>query len=220
MLFPLPLHQSVLIVGASGRCGVELIHQLSQHPTKPDIHAFVRDADSFKDKTTKDLLTSIIQGNARDEKDLEWALKMTRARVVVMCVGNRKNIRSDVRASSAMALASVLRKPDFRHVNVVVVSRKGAGDSNIVGGRAGLNIGNYWHRHVISDHTRQEEIFHNQLDQSLRNRTLVVRPTSSTPPEKVAKWITSNLCDCTMRQGRGGVVNLTSSRFPATCVEP
>jgi putative NADH-flavin reductase len=69
-----PAHQqAVLVIGATGRTGLECICHFANHQTNPAAHAFFRDADKLNDKD-KALCTSIVQGDAFSPKDLERAL--------------------------------------------------------------------------------------------------------------------------------------------------
>jgi hypothetical protein len=197
------------------------------------VHAFCRDVQELKDKD-KDLdtsvmqgfCTSIVQGDARSPKDLERALVETRADVVVLSIGNGDSVKkSYTRTASAHAMVEVLEKPQFEHVHTVVVSSVGAGNSRIiVGGGLGKMISLHL-RHVLADHTGQENAFH-----SLRHRTTVVRathltddeptgklvyfqdrekpPSSKTDRADLAAWIVDEVCSGTKLLG-GRVVNVT-----------
>jgi uncharacterized protein YbjT (DUF2867 family) len=225
--------QSVLVIGATGRTGLECIRLFANHPTNPAVHAFCRDVDNLN-KKDKDLdtsvvqgfCTSIVQGDARNPKDLERALAETHADVVVLSTGNGDSVRKSYsRTASAHAIVQVLEKPQFEHVHTIVVSSVGAGNSRIiVGGGLGKLISLHL-RHVLADHTGQEHAF-----QSLRNRTTVVRATHLTddmatgklalfedrekPPSiktdraDLAAWIVDEVCGGT-KLIRGRVVNVT-----------
>jgi hypothetical protein len=122
-------------------------------------------------------------------------------------------------------MVEVLKKPQFEHVHTVVVSSVGAGNSRIiVGGGLGKLI-SFHLRHVLADHTGQENAFH-----SLRNRTTIVRATSLTNNEATGKlvyfqdreksptiktdradlaiWIVGEVCDRAKHVG-SRVVNVT-----------
>jgi putative NADH-flavin reductase len=174
--------QSVLVIGATGRTGLECIRNFASHETNPAVHAFCRDTGKLDDKD-KALCTSVIQGDARSPTDLKHALTESRADFVVLSIGNGDSIKkSDIRTASAQALAQVLKMPQFKRVRIVVVSSTGAGNSRIiVGGGLGKLI-SFHLRHVLRDHTGQEESFY-----SLRNRTTVVRATSLTDNEATGK---------------------------------
>jgi uncharacterized protein YbjT (DUF2867 family) len=176
--------QSILIIGATGRTGLECIRHFASHQTDPAVHAFCRDVDKLDDKD-KALCTSTMQGDARSPIDLERALVDTRADVVVLSIGNGDSVRkSDIRTASAYALVQVLKMPQFEHVHSVVVSSVGAGNSRIiVGGGLGKLISLHL-RHVLADHTGQENAFH-----SLHNRTTIVRATSLTNNEAAGKFV-------------------------------
>jgi uncharacterized protein YbjT (DUF2867 family) len=223
---PAAHQQSILIIGATGRTGLECIRHFASHQTDPAVHAFCRDVDKLDDKD-KALCTSTMQGDARSPIDLERALVETRADVVVVSIGNGDSVRkSDIRTASAYALVQVLKMPQFEHVHTVVVSSVGAGNSRIiVGGGLGKLISLHL-RHVLADHTGQENAFH-----SLRNRTTIVRATSLTNNEATGKlvyfqdreksptiktdradlaiWIVGEVCD-SAKHVDSRVVNVTS----------
>lgn len=186
--------QSVLIVGATGRTGVNIIQQLAgavtasspnNNSNKPKIFAFCRDAGKF-DQETRALCDEIIQGNARDPKDLQRAVTASKAELVIVAIGNGDSVKkNDIRTSSAKALVEVLSKPSFVNVNVLVVSSVGAGESRII---AGYGIGKmieFHLRHVLRDHDGQEEAFLS----AMKNRTMIVRPTALTENDSTGKTI-------------------------------
>ena len=188
MLCPLPLHQSVLIVGASGQTGSELIEQFSNHPSEPSyVHAF--DIKS-SEKQYERLCTSIVEGDARNPNDLEYALDKTRARVVIVCIGNggdnsRLSSVSDLRSATAAALAVVLQQPDFKHVRVILMSRCAV---------RRLSFNGFRKSNELEDHVRQEKTFLAPF-YDLQSRTMVVRPTFSTDRATLVSWIVAELCD-------------------------
>jgi uncharacterized protein YbjT (DUF2867 family) len=228
--------QSILVVGATGRTGLECIRHFANHQTNPAVHAFCRDADELNDRqlalcTTivQGLCTSIVQGDARSPKDLSRALAETNADVVVLSIGNSDSFKkSYIRTASAHAMVQVLKKPQFEHVHTVVVSSVGAGNSRIIAGGGVGKMISLRLRHVLADHTGQENAF-----KSLRNRTTVVRatnltdyeatgklvyfqdrdksPTINTDRADLASWIVEEVCGGTKPVG-GRVVNVTGSR--------
>jgi uncharacterized protein YbjT (DUF2867 family) len=225
--------QSILVIGATGRTGLECVRLFANHESNPAVHAFCRDVDNLSDKE-KEMNTSvvqgfcntIVQGDACSPKDLERALTETRANVVVLSIGNGDSVRKSYnRTASAHAMVQVLEKPQFEHIHTVVVSSVGAGNSRIiVGGGLGKMI-SLRLRHVLADHTGQENAF-----RSLRHRTTIVRATSLTDDEATGKlvyfqdrekppssktdradlaaWIVDEVCGGTKLVG-GRVVNVT-----------
>jgi putative NADH-flavin reductase len=220
--------QSILIIGATGRTGLETLRHFAKHQSNPTIHAFCRDPTKL-DTADKALCTSIFKGDARISAYLERTLAETRAEVVVVSVGNGDSgKKSDVRTASAKALVEVLKKPQYRRVYAVVVSSAGAGNSRIiVGGGLGKLI-SFHLRNVLADHTGQEAAFY-----SLRNRTTVVRatyltdnkatgklsyfedrvksPTIKTDRADLANWIVKEVCGGASPV-RGRVVNVTGAK--------
>lgn len=195
------IHHSILILGATGRTGLQIIQHIHQHQQQqnppssdnsnsnsdtvtPKIFAFCRDPSKIQhDSPIKTKCHAIIQGNARSSSDIDHALQHSQADLVVVCVGNGDSVKkSDTRAASAQALVKVLSStPSYGHVRVLVVSSIGAGASRI---KAGCGIGmflEYHLRHILADHTKQEAIFVS----SLQDRTMIVRPTGLTEDDVV-----------------------------------
>jgi putative NADH-flavin reductase len=217
--------QSVLVIGATGRTGLECIRHFANHQTNPAVHAFCRDADKLNDKDEA-LCTSIIKGDARSPKDLKRALAATNADVVVLSIGNGDSLKKTyIRTASAYAIVQVLKMPQHERVRIVVVSSTGAGKSRIIVGGGLGKLMSYRLRYILADHTGQEHAFC-----SLRNRTTVVRatfltdnkatgklayfqdgersPTIKTDRADLAAWIVEEVCGGINPVG-GRVVNVT-----------
>mmetsp|Transcript_19802 Transcript_19802/g.57461 ORF Transcript_19802/g.57461 Transcript_19802/m.57461 type:complete len:227 (-) Transcript_19802:65-745(-) len=164
---------SILIIGASGRTGLELLRQLSQNGKNKVVHAFCRDPTKIPDEYIH-FCQSVIKGDARNPNDVERAVGESGAQVVIVSVGNGDSVKkSDVRTSSAKALADVMQRPRYRHVRAVIVSSTGAGTSKI---KVGMGVGkiiSFHLRHILRDHTGQEDAFNTVMD-----RTVIVRATA------------------------------------------
>jgi hypothetical protein len=176
--------QSILVIGATGRTGLECIHHFANHQPKPAVHAFCRDADDLDDKD-KTLCTSIVQGDAFSPKDLERALAETSAEDVILSIGHCESVKkSYIRTASAQALTQVLKMPQFKRVRIVMVSNTGARKSRIIvcGGLGMLT--SFRLRHVLADQMGQGHA----LD-PLRNRTTVIRATPLTNDEAAGKLV-------------------------------
>lgn len=215
--------KSILIIGASGRLGLECLKVLKQRPEKPAVHAFARDPTKLQGNDAVGY-DSIVQGDARSAKDLERALIETKADVVIVSIGNGDSVKkSDVRTANAQALAMVLAKSKFSQVRVEVVSSTGAGSSRIVVGMGiGMFIEHHLH-HVLVDHTGQEKAMEPFL-----HRCTIVRatalvdgqptgkmvefddtaksPSIKTDRNDLAQWIADDIFNKKNR----GIVNLTS----------
>mmetsp|Transcript_48641 Transcript_48641/g.146640 ORF Transcript_48641/g.146640 Transcript_48641/m.146640 type:complete len:229 (-) Transcript_48641:67-753(-) len=167
---------SILVIGASGRTGLELIYQLSEDPRKDKkVHAFCRSPSKIPIEYEK-RCDSIIQGNARIPDDIELAINDTNANIVIISIGNGGSVaKSDIRTVSARALATVMDKPEYSHVRAIIVSSIGAGASKMKIGMGMGTVLSYYARHVLKDHTGQETAFN-----PLRERTLIVRATGLT----------------------------------------
>jgi NAD(P)H-binding len=220
---------SILIIGATGRTSLECLRQLAANDAKPTLHAFCRDKSKLS-SADKDLCTSIIEGNARNNHDLEQALESSGATDVIVSIGTGDSVKQcDIRAASAQALVQVLKRPQFKQVRVVVVSSTGAGNSRIIIGMGLGKLISYHLRHVLHDHTEQEAAFF-----SIRNRTTVVRataltdehptgklvefgdtdksPSIKTDREDLAAWIVRELCGETSHCKLGRSVNVTGTK--------
>jgi putative NADH-flavin reductase len=220
--------KSVLVIGATGRTGIECIKELSSHDSKPQVHAFCRNASKLEG-SLKDLCASIVEGDAKSEVDIERSLSMTKADVIIVSIGNGDNVgKSDIRTVSAQAVAKVMEKPEFQHVHAMIVSSAGAGTSRIIVGFGIGSLISYHLKNILKDHTGQEQTFLSVHD--LQKRTCIVRatalvdnkatgkvvaygdtdkaPSIETDRADLAAWITKQICRKYGSFG-GKVVNLT-----------
>lgn len=221
--------KAVLVLGSTGRTGLECIRALSNHPVKTEIHAFCRDPTKFSEED-KSLCASIVKGNAKDSADVEKALRETNAEIVIVSVGNGDSVeKSDTRTASAQALARAMNKPEFKRVKALIVSSLGTADSKII---VGMGIGmliSYHLRHVLDDHEGQEAAF---ASPDLNQRTIVVRatnltdnkpkgkvlsfdgtkkaPTMETDRADLASWVADEICRSKWDGGRR--VNITGAK--------
>mmetsp|Transcript_26901 Transcript_26901/g.75617 ORF Transcript_26901/g.75617 Transcript_26901/m.75617 type:complete len:332 (-) Transcript_26901:190-1185(-) len=187
---------NILMIGATGRMGVELIDAISTHTAanhsndvnNVNIHAFCRSPQKLQ-PSTKDKCASVIKGDARSPSDLRHAIQQSKADLVLVAVGNGDDVsKSDIREANAKALVAALNSDnndnnhdddnnhDMSKVRVFVVSSNGAGPTKI---KVGFGIGmmiQYHLRHVMKDHTRQENVFLTQM----KDRVGFVRPTALT----------------------------------------
>ena len=182
---------SVLVIGSTGGMGIEIIRHLAASKKESEsslmIHAFCRTPSKLDDTPIKSLCDSVIQGNARSSSDLDKALSVSKANIVVVSVGNGENVKkNNIREESAKALVAVLPKyPSIR--GVIVVSSTGAGPSKII---VGMGIGmliSYYLRHILHDHTQQEKAF--LSSKYVMDRTVVVRATALTDDQPTGKLI-------------------------------
>jgi len=176
--------KSNLVIGATGLSGLNCIQKLSEQDKGNEIHAFVRSADKLDD-SIRQRLDSIQVGDARKPSSLRKALRKTNANWVVVTIGSGGDVsKSDIRTKSAQALVQVLVEPEFSAVRTVVVSSNGAGTSKIkVGFGIGMMIAHHL-RHVMVDHSGQEEAF-----KAISHRTIVVRPTALTNGASTGKLV-------------------------------
>lgn len=173
---------AVLIIGASGRTGLELIRSASALPSPPALHAFVRTPSKIPPKLAA-LCASVVKGDAVSTHDIERALTRTSADTVIISVGRVDTGPSDIREKSARALMQVVRPgSQFDHVRIVCISSDGAGGTKI---KIGMGLGKvlaYYLRHVLDDHNRQEAALKEGLgkDKNQKKRLLIVHPTGLT----------------------------------------
>lgn len=171
----------VLVIGANGQTGVEVIHACAASAAKPAVHAFCRTPSKLSESDTK-LCASIVEGDARSSADVARALEQTKADVVVVCVGVTDNLGPcDIREASAKALMDAIEPgAKYDHVKVVVVSSVGAGGTKI---KIGFGIGmilNMRLKHVLADHDKQEEEIWTRLGDKEKKRALVLHTTGLT----------------------------------------
>mmetsp|Transcript_7462 Transcript_7462/g.18877 ORF Transcript_7462/g.18877 Transcript_7462/m.18877 type:complete len:306 (+) Transcript_7462:1356-2273(+) len=171
--------QSVLIIGATGKTGVETIRQLAKAEHPPMIYGMTRDL-STTPQETMDLYMkhgeALLEGDPTSAADIYRALQMSNADTIIVIVGTGRRLKTSIRTASAEALAQVLQHPPFRNTRVVVVSwrsKKQALHLGLVDKLLERSL-----RSVLEDHVGQERIF--TTDKTLRERTTIVRPTSLT----------------------------------------
>ena len=80
----------VLIVGATGKTGLEVIDQFAKHPSQPVVvHAFCRDPSRLP-APYREKCASVVQGDAESEGDMQRALEETMADWIVIASGRGK----------------------------------------------------------------------------------------------------------------------------------
>ena len=174
--------KSVLIIGATGSLGLQLLRHIAKEASIEEVHVMAR-TPSKLDAVDRSLVTSVEKGNARNTIDIEKALRATKANYVILATGNGHDVsKSDTREVTGHALAKVMKQEEFDHVQAIIMSSHGASETKVI---VGFGIGmllSFYLRHVFGDHTRQEAQFDNS---TLKNRTLVVRPTSLTDDKAI-----------------------------------
>jgi hypothetical protein len=218
---------SILVIGATGRMGLQVLRHLADHPSRPKVYAFCPTPSKLSTKDTG-ICASVIQGNALYYQDVDRAVAKSDADYVILITGtghDPSNMDNNCQATGEI-LAKVMKQPQYDHVKAVIVSSNGAGGSKII---FGLGIGKLVALHlrkVLTDRTHQEKAFADLMD-----RTLIVRPTSltddkggkvlvefgdkekgpsiNTDRSDVAAWITKEVLGKEFAPSRK--VNLTSS---------
>lgn len=173
------MSQSILIIGASGRMGVEFINAANEKFTESvTTHAFVRNPNKLSDET-KGKCASVVVGDATKADDVRRAVQETEAGTVIISIGDGDNTgKTDIREKTAKVLMEVVQPgSEFEHVKVVVMSSQGAGGSKM---KAGFGIGmliSFHLRHILADHNGQEAAFKTGMGEQASSRLLIVRPT-------------------------------------------
>jgi NAD(P)H-binding len=223
---------SILVVGASSKTGVECIRQLSEHPSKPVIHAFCEDLSEIDEEVAKPC-TTIFEGSVRHAIDIEEALSENGANWVVLCGDasedsplTRRQI--NLRTVSAKNTAQVLSQPRFQSVRVLVVSRIGAGTTSIRFGLRG-KLCQLIRRQFLHDNAGQEKAVRPVWDRTTVVRTTMLTdnatatgrivelsdndriPTLKTERADLASCIVDEICARPIPTGNR-VVNVTSAK--------
>ncbi|CAN8075805.1 unnamed protein product [Agarophyton chilense] len=220
---------SILIIGANGRTGQNLIQAALAHEPAPIVHAFVRNPDSLPPAVAAKC-ASVQKGDALQTDQVRAALAASDATHLVVAIGVPNDLSvSTLRTDSAKAIVQAIENT-ARDVNVVVVSSLGAGGSSIkMGFGIGMFVGHML-RNVLRDHDGQEECF-NQAFEHKKQSLLIVRPTNlidghpgkqlllfdgqkKTPSSKtdrrdLADWIITQIFDGA--QHFGNSVNITAA---------
>ena len=224
--------KNILVVGATGGTGRELMTRLLAHSSTPHIHAFCRTKPNPNCDWVQ-ACTSIQMGDAKNANDLANALTETKASTVIVSIGAGESVKkTDIRTATSQALVRAIEQTPglSNNIQIVLVSSIGSGPSKI---KLGMGIGKlveYHLRYILEDHTGQESALLNHTD--LAGRTWVVRATALTDKKgsgrvvefgdrekcptgqiargDVASYIVEKLCD-----GSGGhvsgVVNIDTS---------
>lgn len=162
----------VLVIGSTGLSGHEIIRQLSEHPLRPRIHAFVDESSASNlPSHLQEKCTSVVEGSIRHSVDLAEAIANTGVNWVLLS-GEAYNDKSHhPRTVTAKNLATALNRPGFEHVRVLVVSRIDTAKSPIrVGGAFASMLRN---RSELTDYNGQEEAI-----AAISDRVTLIRSTS------------------------------------------
>lgn len=172
--------QSVLIVGATGRAGLEVLKQLAERASPPLVYGLTRNIRTVSQKVMDHYSIfgeELIEGDATKGENIYRALLISQADTIIVAIGNDKTKKSkNVRSTSAKAITQVLLHPQFRHIRVLVVSWAGAGSSKADCRMCIRRFEELKMKATLNDHTKQEEIF--LSDKTIRDRTTIVRPTN------------------------------------------
>lgn len=167
------IRPAVLVIGATGRIGKEVLHQLADHPSRPDIHAFCHDTTKLSDDEY-DSCASVIEGSARHAIDIEEALYQTNSNWIVLCVGTGDDVTpNNIRTFASENIVRILQKRQFQHVRVLAVSM--ARSYHSIGKRNRVR-----YHCVLNDHKGQEIAL-----EELGRRAIIVRSTLFDVNEKL-----------------------------------
>lgn len=182
--------KSILIIGATGDLGRQLLHHLGNEKSKNNIdavHVMVRNPTKLTSQDLE-LIESVQKGDATNAKHVEQALRQTQANYVILATGNGLDLgKSNTREETGRSLVLNLIKTEFSHIQCIVMSSHGASESKII---IGFGIGKlitHHLRNVLADHTKQEKLFETYDD--VKARTLIVRPTSLTNDKPAKKGL-------------------------------
>ena len=197
--------KNILVIGASGIVGSQLIQQISEsqqrqqhhhhhaHLLSPSssrrrlkqqhrivIYGMCRDVTKI-DPTTKTCCKATFAGDACNADDIEHALYQSQADLAIMCIGDSDKNRF-VRRDAAKTLVKVLSEnPKFQHVQVIVVSRQQQQPGQR--GHVLSSIRNTFDiklQHAWKDHKEQEEQFRRKgaddENNSVWDRSIIVKP--------------------------------------------
>lgn len=224
-------YPSILIIGASGRLGTQLIRATNKFSPRPYVHAFVRDPTKVESVDRK-LCHSIQPGDATIAGDISAALRATKANVIIVSIGNNDVKPTNVRGDCARAIMDVIHPgSSYAHVQVIVISSVGCGGTHI---NIGLCLGTlltHKLRHVLKDHDDQEHEFITRMGRDNKQRLLIIRPTAlengkgtgrvaifekrPVPAGRIyrkdlAEWIINELC--TGRPNFGRQISITGDK--------
>lgn len=179
-----PSTPSILLIGATGRAGQEIVNQLiAEEQAGGELHLFCekQESDQLHEKHL-DACTSIYHGDSSRATDILDALKETGANIVILSVDNRDNVttsnKCDLCTLRAWAVVSAMKMPGMDHTRAIVLSSTGAGSSRIKSGRYGYKMFiSRRRRRSIEDHSGQENAF---LINGLDHRTVIIRTTDLT----------------------------------------
>lgn len=225
-----PSSPSILLIGASGLAGHEIVNHLIEHDSKPRVHLFCEKSASQLHHRHQEACASIYHGDSSRATDVLAALQETGATIVILSIDNRDK-KSDLCAEKiSWACVSAMKMPGMDHIRAIVLSSAGAGTSRI---KTRLGYGRIMERRrrsSIKDHSAQESAFRvNGLD----DRTVIIRttdltngnasgeiveygdkekaPSFSVDRADVAQYVCKHVCN-TNDNLHGKIVNITGRR--------
>jgi len=223
-----PSSPSILLIGGTGRAGHEIVNQLIEHTSQPEVHLFCDKEEAELHDKHQEACASVYHGDSSRASDILEALKETEANIVILSVDNRDKVvtKSEFCTPRAWAVVSAMKMPGMGHVRAIVLSSFGAGTSRIKVRM--MDYGRFIQRrrrNSLKDHSGQEAAF---LVNKLNDRTVIIRTTDLTngnPTGKivefgdqdrapsfridlvdVAMYVTKEVCEGLMR---GRTVNIT-----------
>lgn len=224
-----PSSPCILLIGASGRAGNEIVKQLVAHDSHPKVHLFCdKSTDELHEKHLE-VCASVYHGDSSRATDILEALQETQASIVILSIDNRDKIvtsSGEFCTPRAWAVVSAMKMPDMSHVRAIVLSSFGAGTSRIRYRMMGYGrLIQHRRRQSLRDHTGQEAAF---LANKLNNRTVIIRTTDIISGKStgkivefgdedrapsfcvdvidVANYVTREVCEGLLR---GRIVNIT-----------
>ncbi|PXF45744.1 hypothetical protein BWQ96_04512 [Gracilariopsis chorda] len=194
---------SILVIGATGRTGQQLIKAANEHPDHPQVHAFARNPQSFPSEIAEKC-TSVQKGDALVADQVYDALVATKATHIVIAIGvPNSTAPSTLRGDSAEAIIEAMKRYP-KPVKTVIISALGASDTKI---QFGFGVGMviyYILRHLLKDHDRQEASFLDYYNDNEKG-LLIVRPTGLVDGQEGSKVL--------LFDGQGRTPSLTVDRY-------
>mmetsp|Transcript_14235 Transcript_14235/g.40529 ORF Transcript_14235/g.40529 Transcript_14235/m.40529 type:complete len:301 (+) Transcript_14235:97-999(+) len=208
-------NQNVLVIGASGRTGVEIIRHLAGHVSRPNIFA-VRSSSSEQyddlDLNMRKVCSEVIQADMRSSGDMEQAILKCQPSTVIVSLADDVRCssieeydgvahtvgshgadlaRTDLRYKNARILVDILSRPEHQHVHVVILSRIGAGPTKLHSRFGKAYLKQHQLRFVMTDHTLQERAFL----RSMKDRVIIIRPTEFTDAQESSGMMVQSFGD-------------------------
>jgi nucleoside-diphosphate-sugar epimerase len=166
----------ILVAGASGGTGQEVIREATSRGGAQQVYAFLRTASKLPTALTS-ACAGVLVGDAKDESAVKKAFADARPDVLVIAVGSPLSDNSTRTETTRVLLDGLLacEHASVRAAKVVIVSSVGAsGSMNQIPFLMRPILG-FILRNALKDHTAQEDIAKDKLP---AEQWMIVRPVS------------------------------------------